>query len=233
MASNKNNVLVIGDLHLPWDRKNYLQFLMDLYEEWECNQVVFIGDVVDWHSISFHSQQPECPGPMDEYELTKTRVQEYYRAFPHAKVCIGNHDERIVRLGSSVSIPEVFMRSYNEIWNTPKWQWAHDWIIDDVYFFHGTGNGGIYPAPNAVKKMLMSVAMGHIHTASGIKWFANPTRRIFALDVGCGIDDKQMAFAYGRHMKQRSIISAAVIVDGVPYLEIMPMGPGERYDDGK
>ncbi len=232
MAS-KNNVLVIGDLHLPWDRTGYLQFCKDLYEEWGCNQAVFIGDVVELHSISFHNKHPECPAPLDEYKAAKIRVQEWYKAFPTAKICCGNHDERILRLARSVSIPEVFMKAYNEVWGTPKWQWAFDWIIDDVYYFHGDGSAGIYPACNAMRKMLMSTVMGHCHTASGIKWFANPLRRIFALDTGCGIDDKQMAFAYAKHAKQRSIISAAVIVNGRPYLEIMPIGKGEEYYDGK
>ena len=80
-----------------------------------------------------------------------------------------------------------------------------------------------------MKTMLMSVVQGHIHTASGIKWTANPQRRIFGMDTGCGISDKQMAFAYGRHMKKRSILSAGVILDGIPYHEVMPIGPGEKY----
>ncbi len=226
-----SRVLAIGDIHLPWDRPKYLQFCKDLYEEWDCNEVIFLGDIVDWHSISFHDKQPECPAPLDEYEKTKQAVKKYYDAFPNARVCIGNHDERIIRLANSVSIPEQFIKSYNEIWDTPLWQWRHDWIIDNVYYFHGTGNSGLYPACNAVRKMLMSVCMGHNHTASGIKWYANPQQRIFALDVGCGIDDTKMAFAYGRHIKQRSIISAAVILDGVPYLEIAPIGRGEIHHD--
>lgn len=227
------NVLVIGDLHCPFDRKEYLRFCEDLYKEWACEEVVFLGDIVDWHSISNFTRHPDMPGPKDEYLEAKQRVQDYYKAFPSAKVCCGNHDERVIRLASSVSIPEELLKSYNEIWETPGWCWQYDWIVDEVYYFHGTGNGGIYPACNAVKKMLMSVVMGHNHTASGLKWFANPQRRIFALDVGCGIDDSKMAFIYGRHMKQRSIISAAVVLDGVPYLEIMPMGKEEEYWDKK
>lgn len=226
-------VLAIGDVHLPVARKGYLQFCKDLYAEWGCDSVVFIGDIVDWHSVSFHAKHPDCPGPTDEYKRTLEQVQKWYSVFPSARVCIGNHDERVIRLAESASIPEFFIRSYNDIWNTPGWVWKHDHIIDDVYYFHGTGNGGVYPASNAVRKMLMSVVMGHNHTAFGIKWLANPTRRIFACDTGCGIDDKQAQFAYGRHAKQRSILGAAVILDGVPYPEIMPIGKGEAYHDSR
>ena len=50
------------------------------------------------------------------------------------------------------------------------------------------------------------------------------------MDVGCGIDERAYAFAYGRHMRQRSMLSAGVVIDGVPYHEIMPCGRGEKYD---
>ena len=224
-------ILAIGDTHLPWCRKGYLEFCCDLYDEWDCDAVIFLGDIVDLHAISFHQKEPDCPGALEEYTSAKSAVANFYNAFPVAKVCIGNHDERVIRRAKSVDIPEIFLKSYSEIWNTPEWDWQHDHIIDDVYYYHGTGQGGIYPAANAVRKLLMSAVLGHNHAASGVKYYANPQRRIFACDTGCGIDDKQMAFAYGRHNKQRSIISAAVVIDGVPYVEPMKCGRGEPYHD--
>ncbi|KKM22340.1 hypothetical protein LCGC14_1626370 [marine sediment metagenome] len=222
-------VLVIGDTHAPCTHPGYLDFCMDLYEQWDCDQVMHIGDVVDNHAVSFHAAHPECPGPIDEYELALENVQEWYRAFPEARICIGNHDERLIRLAETVHIPAKFLRNYEEIWETPNWIWDYEHIIDDVYYFHGTGNGGIHPAFNAMKKMLMSVVMGHLHTASGVKWCANPQRRIFGMDTGCGIDDKAFAFAYGKHMKQRSMLSAGIVLDGIPFHEVMPIGPKEPY----
>ncbi len=228
-----SKVLCIGDIHEPVSRKHYLRFCQDLYEEWGCDTVVFLGDVADWHAVSFHAHHPECPGPMDEYKLAFEKIQKWYKAFPNAMVAIGNHDERLIRLAEDNNIPKKFLRNFNEVWETPGWNWDYHHIIDDVYYFHGIGNGGLYPAPNAAKKMLMSVVMGHIHSAAGIKWLASPQRRIFGMDVGCGINDEAWAFAYGRHVIKRSIISAGVVLDGIPYLEIMPIGKGEKYHDGK
>ena len=226
-----SRVLAIGDLHLPWCRRGYLQFCRDLYYQWNCNEVILMGDVVDLHSISFHEKEPDCPSALDEYKRALKAVNKWYKAFPKAKVCIGNHDERVIRRAKSVDIPSVFLKDYSEIWQTPGWKWDFDFIIDDVYYYHGTGQGGLYPAANAVRKTLMSCVLGHNHTASGVKYYVNPMRRIFACDTGCGIDDKQMAFAYGRHNKQRSVISAAVIIDGIPYVEPMPCGKNEAYHD--
>lgn len=225
--------LVLGDLHEPCCRPGYLEFCQDLYYQWDCDGVIFIGDVVDWHSISFHVRHPECPGPKDEYELTRQKIDKWKKAFPKAKVCVGNHDERPIRLAETVNIPAKFVRDYKDLWKTPNWDWQFEHIVDDVYYFHGVGTGGIHPAHTSMRKMLMSVVQGHIHTAGGVKWAANPYRRIFGMDTGCGIDDTAMAFAYGKHMKQRSILSAGVVLDGIPYHEIMPIGRGEKYHRSK
>ena len=223
-------ILCVGDIHEPCSHPGYLDFCRDLRDKYHCDTVMFIGDIVDFHAISFHAHQPEAPGPLDEYELAHEKVQRWYRAFPKARVCVGNHDERVIRLAESVNIPSKFLRDYREVWGTPGWTWDYEHILDGTYFFHGTGNGGMHPAFNAMKKMLMSVVMGHIHTASGIKWAANPERRIFGMDTGCGIDDKAYAFAYGRHMRQRSILSAGVVLDGIPFHEVMACGAGEKYN---
>jgi len=90
------------------------------------------------------------------------------------KVCLGNHDIRVIRLAESVNIPPQYLRNYSDVWNTPGWTWANDFIIDDVYYWHGTGRSGINPAFNVMKDMLMSTVMGHCHSASGIKWISNP-----------------------------------------------------------
>lgn len=221
---------VVGDIHAPVCHPAYLAFCRDVFEAWGVEQVVLIGDVADLHAISFHAHHPECPGPKDEYELAYEHIQQWYTAFPDARVCIGNHDERVIRLAESVNIPAKFLRDYNEVWDTPGWNWGYDHTIDNVYYFHGTGTGGEHPSFNTMRKMCMSVVQGHLHTAAGVKWQANPNQRLFGMDVGCGIDDRAAAFAYGRHMKRRSMLGCGVVLDGIPYHEIMPCGRGERYD---
>ena len=224
-----SRVLVVGDLHNPASHVGYLSFCQDLYAEWDCERVVIIGDIADFQAISFHANNPNCPGASDEYVLTRQYMQVWYKAFPEAFVCIGNHDERVLRLAESVNIPSQFIRDFRETWGTPGWDWKYEHFVDDVYYFHGTGQGGIHPAWNVAGKMLMSVVMGHCHSRAGVKWRANPRQRIFAVDTGCGIDVDAYQFAYGRHMKDRPILSAAVIADGIPYHEIMPCGTKERY----
>jgi hypothetical protein len=223
------NVLVIGDPHEPACHPGYKAFCSDLRDKFNANRTVIIGDICDNHAISFHAANPMCPGPKDEYDLTRSRMQLWYRAFPKAIVTIGNHDARVARLAESVKIPSFYLRNYSEVWGTKTWKWVEDIVIDDVYYFHGTGRSGLHPAFNAMKDMLMSVVMGHCHSAAGVKWRANPSRRTFGMDVGCGIDIDAYQFAYGVHLPSRPILAAGVVIDGVPQHFVMPCGRGERY----
>ena len=225
-------ILVIPDLHEPCSRKGALNFCRDVRRKYKTTRTIFIGDVTDWHSISFHAHHPEMPGPKDEYELAYKCIQKWVKAFPKADVVLGNHDRRVIRLAESVNIPAKFLRNYKDIWGTPKWTWADEFIYDDIYYAHGDGCGAaLYPAFNLVRKMGMSCVLGHHHSAGGVKWLVNPLRRMFGLDTGCLINDKAMAFAYGKRTKIRSVLSAAVIIDGVPQHIVMPCGKNEKYWD--
>jgi predicted phosphodiesterase len=224
-----SRVLVVSDLHNPATHPGALTFCCDLYEKYNCNKVVFIGDIVDHQAISFHANNPECPGSKDEYQLAFNCIRPWLKVFPKAVVTIGNHDRRVLRLAESVNIPKVYLRDFADIWQTPGWMWVKDTVIDEVYYFHGEGRSGIHPAWNAMKDYLMPVVMGHCHSASGVKWSANPNKRTFGLDTGCLIDIDAFQFTYGKHMRSRPMLSAAIVLDGIPQHIIMPCGRGEKY----
>jgi len=228
-----SRVLVIGDPHEPVCHPGYRAFCRDLRRKFKTTKTVIIGDICDHHAISFHAANPMCPGPDDEYLLTKQKMKLWRKDFPNAIVTIGNHDARVVRLAESVNIPAKYLRDYNEVWKTKGWKWVEDVIIDDVYYFHGTGRKGLHPAYNAMKNHLMSVCMGHCHSVAGTSWITTPNKRIFGMDVGCGIDVDAWQFAYGKHMDRRPILAAGVVLNGDPQHFIMPCGVGERYHKGR
>jgi hypothetical protein len=61
----------------------------------------------------------------------------------------------------------------------------------------------------------------------------NPLKRIFAMDVGCGIDMDAYQFVYGRACDDKPILSAGVVIDGEPVHRMMPIGKGEKYHKSK
>jgi len=42
--------------------------------------------------------------------------------------------------------------------------------------------------------------------------------------VGCGVDNKQMAFAYGKQFPRKPIVACGVVVHGSPVIEYMDLG---------
>lgn len=137
-----SKILIIGDTHIPYTRRGYLQFCQDTQKEYKCDTVVHIGDVADFSAVSFHQKNPEMASALAEYEETQRQIKKWYKAFPDAKIVIGNHDDRLIRCAGSVNIPSQMLKSYNLLWDTPTWEWNYNYIIDDIYFTHGTGNGG-------------------------------------------------------------------------------------------
>jgi len=221
-----SRVLAIGDQHEHVSHKHAIDFCVDTYNKYNCDKVVCIGDVVDHHAVSFHAQNPNCPAAKDEYDLTKIKVAQWHDTFPNAIVCVGNHDARIERLSESVNIPTNYLKSYNEVWETPTWRWVFDTIIDKVYYFHGVGSSGKTPALNKANSMGMSVVMGHIHSVGGCHYAAGPKKRWFGLDCGCLIDREAWQFAYGKHMPKKPILGCGVVLDGDGFF--IPM-PTEKY----
>src|SRR5690606_27252541 len=76
----ESRVLVIGDLHLPFEHKDYLAFCKKVYEDFSCNRVVYIGDIVDTHYSSFHNTDPDGSSAKDELEEAKRSLIPWYEA---------------------------------------------------------------------------------------------------------------------------------------------------------
>ena len=229
-----SRILVIGDTHLPCVRPGYLEFCKYLKRHHRCNTVVHIGDLVDEHAVSpTHLALPDAAGLREELAEAREHTQEGHAAFRNVRVCIGNHDDRPYRAAASAHLASERMRTLNEVWKTPTWTWEYEFIIDGIYFTHRTNNGGQSPAYNAMRERAMPVVLGHHHSCAGVKWLVNPERRLFGVDVGAGCDDRGIAFRYFRPSQKRSVISAAVIIDGFPQVHLMPCGENEAFHDSK
>lgn len=219
-----SRVGIVGDLHLPFTHPAYLRFCQDTFDAWRVDKIVVIGDVVDHHRLSFHQQDPAGHSAELEADLAFTGVQKWYAAFPKALVCVGNHDERHYRVARSVGVPDRYVREYSDLWGTKSWSWQMFHEIDDVLYEHGTGSSGRDAAFIRAKDKRRSLVMGHVHTGGGVKWHTNERSRIFGLNVGCGIDCKSYAFAYGRPFPTRPTLGCGIVIDGTfAYFEPMPL----------
>ena len=220
LKSKDNRVLVIGDLHEPFCLDGYLAHCVDIYKKYNCNKVVFIGDVIDNPYSSYHEIDPDGMGGGDELDLAIFKLSRWVKKFPDAHVIIGNHDRIIARKAFSSGIPKKWVRSYNEVLNAPGWKFVESIVIDNVLYQHGEGG----TARTKMRKELMSTVQGHLHTQGYVDFQVGRNYKIFGMQVGCGIDKDSYAMAYGKNFG-KPFISCAVILDNgnLPILEPMKL----------
>jgi len=202
------NVLVVGDIHLPFEKEGYLEFCKTQYIKYNCTEVVFIGDIIDSHYSSYHEANPDGMSAGDELEVAIGKLKEWYKAFPEATVTIGNHDRIFLRKAFSAGLSQRWIKDINEVLEVPNWQFVDEVELYDVVYVHGEGG----TAKTRVKQELTSIVQGHLHTQAYVEWSVGAKHRCFAMQVGCGIDRKSYAMAYAKTGK-KPIIGCAVVLD--------------------
>lgn len=204
--SKERRILVIGDIHAPFSLDGYFEHCKEMYARYNCNQVIFIGDIIDNHYSSFHATDPDGMGGGDELDFAIDRIKKWADEFPIADVMIGNHDRIIMRKAFDSQIPSRWIKSYNEVLGT-NWNWENQVVYDNVQYVHGEGG----TARTKAKNDMMSTVQGHIHTQAYVEWFVGKNFKVFAMQVGCGIDSKSYAAAYARNYKKQAIGCGVVI----------------------
>ena len=208
----KKNVLVIGDLHEPFCLDNYLSHCIETYNKYKCNEVVFIGDIIDNHASSYHETDPDGHSAGQELKMAIQRIKQWYQAFPKATVIIGNHDRLIMRKAYSSGLSKMWIKDYAEVLGTPGWNFTESIEIDDVLYIHGEGG----TARARVRRDLQSIVQGHLHSQAYIDWCVGAKFKLFGMQVGCGIDHKSYAMAYGKEGPKPAIACGVVLQGEVP-----------------
>lgn len=198
----ENRVLVIGDLHEPFCLDGYLDFCKETYQKYNCNKVVFIGDIIDNHYSSYHETDSDGLGGKKELEFAINKLKKWYKAFPIADVTLGNHDRIIIRKAQTSNIPSKWIKEFSEVLETPNWNFVTEIYIDGVRYVHGDKSG---KPRMATKRDMVSTVSGHYHTDFYIEWMFGKTRAIFGMAVGCGIDSKSYAMGYMQGGKKEAI----------------------------
>ncbi len=209
------NTLVIGDLHIPFEHRDYLEFCFMQYKKYKCKLVISIGDICDNHAISFHDHSADGLSSGQEVFLATKILENWGKAFPKMKICIGNHDELPQRQALSHGISSRFIQTkFNEMWGTPKgWVWDFKHKVGDVLFLHGTGRSGKNIHMNLASENRCKTVVGHAHTVFGVGHVASFHDKIWGMCVGCGINNKAYSFAYGRVFPRKPFLGLGVILE--------------------
>lgn len=201
LTKKENRILVIGDLHEPFCLDGYLDFCYETYQKYNCNKVIFIGDVIDQHYSSYHETDPDGIGGGQELELAIKKIAKWYKIFPKADVTIGNHDRIIMRKAFSSAIPKKWLKEYKEVLEVPGWNFVDRIVYDNVQYIHGEGG----TARTKSRADMMKTVQGHLHTQCYTEWYVGQNFKIFGMQVGCGINHDSYAMAYAKRGKKPAI----------------------------
>jgi hypothetical protein len=224
-------VLLISDLHIPYQHKDAVEFLQHLKSKYNPTRVICLGDECDKHSLSFHLSNPDLPSAGDELKKALPVIAELYKLFPAMDILASNHGSMIYRKAEANGLPKAYIKSYNEVLGVDEnWKWHNDLTItlpngQSCYGHHGKASDVL----KLSQIMGMSCYQGHYHESYGVKYWANPNGLYFALQTGCLVDNHSLAFNYNNVNLKKPIIGTALIVDSLPVLEPMVLDNEGRW----
>ena len=215
-------ILVLSDMHIPFHHKDSMEFIREIKKQYKPDFVVNIGDLLDFHAISMHSHDPDLFSAGHELREARKHVKELESIFPKVTEVDSNHSSLVYRRALKFGMSKEFLKDYGDFLGTKKWKWVDDLTLtmsngQRCFFTHGRSADVL----KVSQTMGLSAVQGHYHTKFLISWWANPDNLFFAMNVGCLINQKSMAFNYAKNFKTRFILGCAVIIDGYP--KLLPM----------
>ena len=215
-------ILVISDLHIPFHHRDSFTFLEEIKKEYKPDFIVNIGDLLDFHAINMYTHDPDLYSAGYELKASRGFIRALEGIFPKMVEVESNHSSLVYRRALKYGMSREFLKDYGDFLGTKKWKWVDDLTLtmsngQRCFFTHGRSADIL----KVSQTMGMSAVQGHYHTKFLISYWANPDHLFFAMNVGCLINQKSMAFNYARNFKTRFILGCGIIINGVPRL--LPM----------
>jgi hypothetical protein len=223
-------ILTISDMHIPYHHEDSFAFLKALRDKYQPDKVVCLGDLNDWHGISFHANDPDLSSAGSELKRNRKFNRLLEEIFPEMDIIGSNHGDLPLRKIKDAGLPKAFLRSYNDIYEVGSgWQFLDDLFLEScgrkIYFVHGISKNGLKLA----SQRGVNVVQGHYHTEMRIDYISNPENLLWSMQAGCLIDKRSLAFAYDKLNLNRPIIGTGVIVRGLPKLLPMLLDKRSRW----
>lgn len=190
-------ILVVGDMHLPFVHKPSFDLLLRVIEETKPDVVVQIGDLLDGRALSRHVRQLSERGLAAETASAKSLFRELDAACVIAGVkrkviTLGNHDSYMTRYVGTIA-PELEdyggLQDPIDVVGVRKCGWetcSHGNYIKlgKIGFTHDVGMHSTNSVTQAAQKFGGSVVFGHTHGASVFYTGSLDGDRRVAMNVG-------------------------------------------------
>lgn len=234
---NQNRrVMVIPDIHAPYQHPDTLPFLAEVKATVRPDRVVCLGDELDNHAISFHDSDPDLRSAGDELEEGREFLHALERLFPTMDLIDSNHGSLAYRRAKAHGMPKHLILSYGDVIFGERredgsiyrpgnrgegWKWHLDLTIDlcgnpqlPCVFVHSYGMN----TKRNAESMGCNLVQGHHHSVFDVQYSQTPRGLFFGMTSGCLIDRESAAFAYGRYSPKKPVLGCSAIIGGVPRL---------------
>lgn len=217
------NLLIIPDMHFPYQHPDAVWFLRAIEEKYRFDRVVCTGDEIDSHAMSFHDHDADLPSAGHELEAAIRGLEPLYKLFPKMDIAESNHGSLFVRKAKHHGFPINVLKPYSEILRAPPgWNWRFEIKVQlsngkNVLIHHAYSSNVL----NASRHRGMSCIFGHHHAQQSIQYWKNYDDWFFAAFAGSLVDETSLAMAYGRNVVHRPLLGAMRVSDGIPH--IIPM----------
>lgn len=230
-------VLFISDLHMPYHHPDSFKFLRAIKKKYldKKDLIVNLGDEVDGHQISFHQSETssEILSASEELQACIDLIHMkggLHETFPEMYLCESNHGSLIFRRAKAHGLPISYFKTYQQVYETPKWKWEEDFLIKtklgNIYVCHG--KSGMYGKLSST--MGCSAVQGHFHGKFEITWHRSALMEQFNMLCGCLIDRQRMAFAYGKNHLPKPILGVGLVSrEGYPTLLKMQLNSKNQW----
>lgn len=196
-----NRVLIVGDLHCPWENKKGIAKIAKIAKELKPTHIIQIGDLYDMYQFSRYPKRLSIT-PEDELRRGRRAAKNFWlkmkKAAPKAE-CIqllGNHDVRPYKslLSKAPELESLFR--INELFKFPgviTLDTSRDnYNLDEVLYHHGYLTGlGYHMTLNWSKAVV-----GHSHLG-GVVFRRFGKKTLWELNVGHCADTDSFVFDYG------------------------------------
>lgn len=215
------SILVIPDQHIPYHHRHMLPFLLEVHKTFKPDLIVNLGDELDHHALSFHDSDPNLDSAGMELEKARPVLAAMESMFQNMLICHSNHGSLAYRRAKAHGIPVQYLKKYREILfpdgGGKGWSWAYAWRINTplghVLFKHQSSGILGDAAHNQA-----NLVVGHSHGNFSIEYAASSAHLYYGMFCGCLVDKDSLAFAYGKHAKNKPVLGCGVILNGRPML---------------
>lgn len=184
----------------------------------------------DAHALSYHEHDPDLDSAKTELQKARKALEPIYKLFPIVDVLESNHGSLVFRKAKTAGIPSEAIKHYRDILHAPKsWNWNYDLTLETllgpIYFHHGKSS----MIDKLSKNMAMNAVQGHFHSKFYISYWASPRGLFWDMNIGCLVDTKSLAMAYGKNLLSKPILGVAIIKNGIPNLIPMVLSTAGRW----